>query len=134
MELTVASSSRKNARPAGSDVRAYLAALRPDVRAAVRKLREAIRSAAPGAVESITYGIPTFKLDGQRLVYCAGWTNHTSMYPLTAGMKRALAGDLDEYKTSKGTIRFPLNKQPSSALVKRAVKARVAEVREKGKA
>ena len=129
----MARSSRKNAKPAGSNVRTYLAALPPDVRAAVRKLREAIRSAAPSAVESITYGIPTFKLDGQRLVYCAGWTSNTSLYPLTAGMRRALAGDLDEYKTSRGTIRFPLNRQPSSAFVKRIVRARVAEVRGKGK-
>ena len=86
MELTVkVSSSRKNAKPAGLTVQTYLVSLPSDVRSAVRKLREAIRAAAPSAVESISYGIPAFKLQGQRLVYCAGWTSHTSLYPLTRG-------------------------------------------------
>ena len=128
------SSSRKNAKPAGLTVQTYLASLPSDVRSAVRKLREAIRAAVPSAVESISYGIPAFKLDGQRLVYCAGWKSHTSLYPITAGVRRAFAGELDGHKTSKGTIRFPLTKQPSSTFVRRFVKARVAEVRGKDKA
>ena len=116
---------------ARSRINAYFAALPAPTRKALKQVRAAIRAAAPGAVEGFSYGIPAFRFDGKALVWCAAWKNHLSIYPMTATMKRVHARELERYEVSKGTIRFPLDEPIPSGLIKKLVKSRVKELRDK---
>src|SRR4051812_32279622 len=105
---------------------AYLAKLPPDKRAALTKLRNEIKTSAPRAEECISYQIPAFRLDGRMLVWFGAWKDHCSFFPGTYAIA-ASKGDLKKYKTSKGTIRFSPDAPLPATLVRKLVKARIAE-------
>jgi uncharacterized protein YdhG (YjbR/CyaY superfamily) len=107
----------------------YLASLAPEPRRALKALRDAIKSAAPDAVESVAYGVLGYKLDGRPLVYAGGFTRHVGFYPLTPAIRRDHGATLENYETSKGTVRFPLDRPLPLAFAKRMVKTRITEIR-----
>jgi len=109
-------------------VRAYFAATPPKARAALKKIRAAIRSVVPRAEEAFSYRIPAFKLGGRPLVWYAAFKNHCSLFPMTGAIRQKLARQLKDYEMSKGTVRLPLAKPIPVGLVKKLVKARLAEL------
>jgi uncharacterized protein YdhG (YjbR/CyaY superfamily) len=114
-------------RSAPKDIDEYLAGVPEPARATLNKVRAAIRLAAPlEATEAISYGIPTFKYKGS-LVAFAAFSKHCSFFPMSLAVMKASEGELKKFYTSKGTIRFPVDKPLSPALVKKLVKARLAE-------
>jgi len=121
--------TKDSSKQSAASVRAYLAAAPPPVRARLRQIRAIVRANAPGAVEHFSYGIPGFRLDDQALVWYAAFKKHTSLYPITPALLKAHRIDVSGYETSKGTIRIPVDEALPAPLVKRLVKARVAEVR-----
>jgi uncharacterized protein YdhG (YjbR/CyaY superfamily) len=104
----------------------YLAGVPEPARSTLNKVRAAIRSAVPEATEAIWYRIPTFKYKGP-LVAFAAFSNHCSFFPLSSSLLEAFKNELKGFPTSKGTIRFPVDKPLAAALVKKLVKARIAE-------
>jgi len=106
----------------------YLAPLSPQKRATLQKLRQAIQSAAPQAEECISYGLAAFRLNGKPLAGFGASANHLSFYPMSGSITKALAGDLKSYETSKGAIRFAIDKPLPVTLVRKLIKARIAEI------
>ncbi len=105
----------------------YLSAVSDGQRAALEKLRKAIRAAAPKAEECISYGLAAFRLNGKPLVGLGATKNHCAFYLMSGSMVEDHQDELKGYDTSKGTIRFQANKPLPAALVRKLVKARIAE-------
>ncbi len=103
----------------------YLAILSDDKRAALEKLRATIKAAAPKAEECISYQMPAFRLDGRMLVWFGAGAGHCAFYP--GGVVREFEDDLAKFETSKGTIRFQPDHPLPSSVVKKIVKARIAQ-------
>lgn len=105
----------------------YLATVPEPARTTLKRVREVIRSAVPPeATEGISYRIPTFRYKGALLAFAA-FSNHCSLFPMSKAVIKACKRDLKNFYTSKGTIRFPVDKPLSKVLVKKLVKARLAE-------
>ena len=104
----------------------YIGNFPADVQKILLELRETIKAAAPEAGETISYGIPTFTLDGKYLIYFAGWKNHISIYPIPTGSD-AFNKQISKYVEGKGTLKFPFDKPLPLKLITKIVKLRVAE-------
>jgi uncharacterized protein YdhG (YjbR/CyaY superfamily) len=109
----------------------YLAGLPEPARTTLNKIRAMIRSSAPPeATEAISYGIPTFEYKGS-LVGFAAFSGHCSFFPMNGSVVEEFKNQLKHFQTSKGTIRFPVDKPLSAALVKKLVKARIVQNEQK---
>ncbi|HJS58334.1 MAG TPA: DUF1801 domain-containing protein [Vicinamibacteria bacterium] len=106
----------------------YIAAQPEGVRPILKRVRSTIRKAVPGAEEVISYQIPAYKLPAGAVLYFAGWKQHYSLYPATAGLVATLQDDLAPYKISEGTIRFPLSEPVPVKLIERVARFRAKEV------
>ena len=104
----------------------YISTFPEDVQKVLQELRETIKAAAPDAGEAISYGIPTFTLNGKYLIYFAGWKNHISIYPIPTGTE-AFNKQVSKYVEGKGTLKFPIDKPLPMRLITKVVKLRVAE-------
>jgi uncharacterized protein YdhG (YjbR/CyaY superfamily) len=111
----------------------YLARVPEPARSTLNKVRAAIRSAVPPeATEAIGYRIPTFRYKGA-LLGVAAFSDHCSLFPMSLAVMASFKNELKGFPTSKGTIRFPVDKPLPAALVKKLVKARIAENERKKK-
>jgi len=108
-------------RTAPTSVDEYISLFDADVQKILRKVRKVITQTAPKAVESISYQIPTYKVDGKVLIYFAGFAKHVSVYPAPREAKE-FKNELSDYKGGKGTVQFPLDKPIPYELITRIVK------------
>lgn len=104
----------------------YISAHPDEIRVILEKMRQTIRKAAPEAVETISYQMPAFKLNGKSLVYFAAFKNHIGFYPTPSGMQ-AFEKELSCYKKGKGSVQFPLDKPIPYDLVEKIVAFRAKE-------
>jgi uncharacterized protein YdhG (YjbR/CyaY superfamily) len=104
----------------------YIASFPEDAQKTLEELRGTIKAAAPEAEEKISYGIPTFTLNGKYLIYFAGWKNHISIYPIPTGSE-AFNKEVSQFVAGKGTLKFPIDKPLPLKLITDIVKLKVAE-------
>jgi uncharacterized protein YdhG (YjbR/CyaY superfamily) len=104
----------------------YINTFPADIQAILEKVRQTIQEVAPEAVETMSYGMPTFDLNGKHLVFFSGWKHHISLYPLPAG-DEAFQQKIAHYKRVKSTIQFRLESPIPYALVEEIVTLRIME-------
>ena|SRR5687767_5480853 len=103
----------------------YVADVPGNVRDELKSLRKLIKETAPDAAESISYGMPGYKLNGA-LVYFAAWKDHISIYPTSSQIEEKIP-ELAKHRTGKGTLQFPTSKPLPMPLIKKMVELRMEE-------
>jgi uncharacterized protein YdhG (YjbR/CyaY superfamily) len=117
----------RKAKSTADDVDAYLAKVPEPARTTLSKLRVTIGSVVPSeATEQLSYGMPAFHYKGALVAYAA-FKNHCSFFPMQASLTDEMQEELKSYRTSKGTLQFPLDKPLPATLVRKMVKRRIAE-------
>ena len=104
----------------------YIASFPEDKQVLLESMRATIKAAAPGAEERISYGMPSFALNGY-LVYFAATKNHIGLYPASSGVPEAFNDELSKYKGTKGSVHFPYGQPLPMELITRIVQFRVIE-------
>ncbi|MDC8001450.1 DUF1801 domain-containing protein [Aequorivita todarodis] len=117
----------QNSNPKNTDE--YISPFPKKVGDILKRLRKTIKRAAPTGVETMSYGMPAFKLKGKPLVYFAGYKNHIGFYALPSG-NEAFQKELLNYKTGKGSIQFPISEEIPWKLIRDIVKFRTKEIEE----
>jgi uncharacterized protein YdhG (YjbR/CyaY superfamily) len=110
-------------------VRDYFAAQPAAQRKILKRIRADIRAVVPAATDYMSYGIPAVRAGDKVVAWYAGFRKHVSIFPMGAAILAAAKVDASKYKTARGTIQFPIDEPPGSALVKRLVKARLAAMK-----
>jgi uncharacterized protein YdhG (YjbR/CyaY superfamily) len=110
-----------------SNINDYIASFPENIQLILKKFRSVIHDIVPDATEAITYGIPTFKLNGKNLVHFGAFKDHTSFFPTSSGVSN-FKDELKNFEISKGTIKFPLDKEIPWDLISKITKFRVKEV------
>jgi uncharacterized protein YdhG (YjbR/CyaY superfamily) len=122
------SKSATDAAGVRRQTRRYLAAAPPETRRRLKTIHALARSIAPKAEPVFSYGIPGFRLHGKPFVWYAAFKEHISLYPMTGDIRRAHAKALKGYKTSTGTVQFPLSRPLPISLIRKLIRARAAEI------
>ena len=114
------------AMKAAVSVDAYIAAFPADIQEMLQQVRNSILQTARKAEESISYGMPAYKMNGRPLVYFAAYKNHIGFYATPAGHE-AFKKELAAYKQGKGSVQFPLDEKMPLSLIRKIVRFRMAE-------
>ena len=104
----------------------YIKSFPEEVRVILEKIRQGIHKEAPDAIETIGYQMPAFKQKGRVLVYFAAWKYHIGFYPTPSGTV-AFKKELSQYKSAKGSVKFPIDKPIPFDLIEKIVEFRVKE-------
>lgn len=115
----------KSNKKAIKNIDDYIKTFPKEIQKILEQVRLAIKGSAPEAEETINYQIPTFKLNGN-LVHFAAFKNHIGFYPAPSGLK-AFKKEISSYKSSKGSVQFPIDEPMPLSLIKKIVKYRVCE-------
>ena len=107
------------------DIKAYITSFSPEIQSKLKEIRNIISSVVPLADETISYGIPTFKM-GRNLVHYAGYKKHIGFYPGAFGIAN-FKNELEKFKHAKGSVQFPHQQPLPKMLIKKIVKFKVQE-------
>ncbi len=111
---------------APTTIDAYIAAFPPEVQTLLQEIRQVIHATIPGLGETISYGMPTFTLNGKYLVYIAAHKKHIGLYPAPTSVEEFQEA-VARYGGGKGTLKFPFDKPMPFDLIRRVVRFRATE-------